>query len=284
VLKSILDPGDQVVVVAPFFPEYRFYVDNHQGELRVAESDADFDLDLASLEGCLTPRTRAVLINSPNNPTGRMYSAERLRELGELLGRFGQRTGHPITLLADDPYRKLVYDGARAPSPFAAHPDTVLLTSHSKDLGLAGERIGYAAISPRHQDRRALSGALTFVNRTLGYVNAPALFQRVAAEAQRATVDVGKYQALRDRLCAGMADIGYQFFRPQGAFYLYPRTPIPDDVEFIRILQRHRVLAVPGCGFARPGHMRLSYSVGMAEVEGALAPLRAAFEEATGRG
>ncbi|HOX45883.1 MAG TPA: pyridoxal phosphate-dependent aminotransferase [Myxococcota bacterium] len=282
-LKSLLDPGDQVVVVAPFFPEYRFYVDNHGGELRVAESAADFDLDLASLEAQFGPRTKAVLINSPNNPTGRMYSAARLTELGALLAAWEQKTGHTITLLSDDPYRKLVYDGARAPNPFAAYPDTVLLTSHSKDLGLAGERIGYAAISPRHRDRRELTDALTFVNRTLGYVNAPALFQRVAAETQSAAVDIGVYQALRDRLCAGLADIGYRFTRPQGAFYVYPQTPIPDDQAFIRILQKHRVLAVPGCGFARTGHMRLSYSVSMAEVEGALEPLRAAFQEATSK-
>jgi aspartate aminotransferase len=281
-LKSLLDPGDEVVVVAPFFPEYRFYVDNHGGTLRVAESAPDFDLELASLESCLGPRTKAVLINSPNNPTGRMYAAERLAELGALIARWEARVGHPISLLADDPYRKLVYDGARAPNPFAAHANTVLLTSHSKDLGLAGERIGYAAISPRHQDRRELSAALTFANRTLGYVNAPALFQRVAAEAQGAAVDVGAYQALRDRLCAGLAEIGYRFQRPQGAFYLFPETPLPDDVEFVGLLQKHRVLAVPGTGFGRAGHMRLSYAVQPAEVEGALPQFAAAFREATG--
>jgi aspartate aminotransferase len=268
-LKSLLDPGDQVIVIAPYFTEYRFYIDNHGGQMQVAESTADFDLDLDSLEQALSDRTKVVLLNSPNNPTGRMLSAERLAQLGQLLQDKERELGRPITILSDEPYRKIVYDGLRTPPIFAAHPNTVLVMSHSKDLGLAGERIGYTVISPRHQERAALRGATTFVNRTLGFVNAPALFQRVAGENQTASVPLAVYQELRDLFCQVLEDAGIEFVRPQGAFYLFPKTPIPDDIAFVRSLQANRVLAVPGTGFGRPGHIRLAFCVTRAEIEGA---------------
>jgi aspartate aminotransferase len=281
-LKSLLDPGDQVVIIAPYFSEYRFYVDNHGGELVVAESSPEFDLDLDELERKLGPRTKAVLINTPNNPTGRMYSAERLAELGRLLADKERAHGRPITLLSDEPYRKIVYDGLSVPSVFAAHPNTVLVLSHSKDLGLAGERIGYALISPQHADREALRGAMTFVNRTLGFVNAPSLFQQVAADCQDASVPVEQYQQLRDLFCAGLERAGLEFVKPQGAFYLFPKTPTADDMAFVQQLLAHRVLAVPGAGFGRPGHIRLSYCVTRREIETAL-PLIAEAAQAARR-
>ena len=270
VIKSLINPGDQVLIVAPAFPEYRFYVNNHGGELVTVQSSADFDLDIKALAEAITHRTQILLINSPNNPTGRMYSAERLAQLGELLAEKEKAFGRPITLLSDEPYRKIVYDGLVAPSVFAAHPHSILVLSHSKDLGLAGERIGYAAICPRHADRLALRGALTFCNRTLGFVNAPALFQRIVADNQTASVPLSTYAELRDLFCQGLDQAGFEYLRPQGAFYLFPKTPIPDDLEFVRALQKNRVLAVPGTGFGRPGHIRLSYCVSKAEIEAAL--------------
>jgi aspartate aminotransferase len=278
-LKALLDPGDQVVVVAPCFPEYRFYTDNHGGELVVAESAGDFDLDLAELDRAVSRRTKALILNSPNNPTGRMYSAGRLKELGDLLAKKEKEAGGPISILSDEPYRKIVFDGAKAPPIFDAHPNTILIASHSKDLGLPGERIGFAAIGPGHQDRRPLRDAMTFTNRTLGFVNAPALFQRVVAQNQSTSVPVAEYQKLRDVFCDGLDRAGLQYIKPQGAFYLFPRTPSDDDLAFVRALQKHYILAVPGAGFGRGGHIRLSFCVTQKEIEGALPGIKKAVEE-----
>ncbi len=269
-LKSLLDPGDEVVIIAPYFTEYPFYADNHGGRTVAVDATEDFDLDIAALADAIGPKTKVVLINSPNNPTGRMYTAERLAELGRLLADKERESGRVITLLSDEPYRKIVYDGLNAPSVFDAHPNTVLVLSHSKDLGLAGERIGYLSISPRHADRMDLRGAATFTNRTLGFVNAPATFQHVAAACQSESVPVESYQALRDLFCAGLDRAGIEYRKPQGAFYLFPKTPIADDLKFTQMLLENRVLAVPGSGFGRPGHMRLAYCVTQAEIEGAL--------------
>jgi aspartate aminotransferase len=278
-LKSLLNPGDGVVVVAPCFPEYRFYTDNHGGTFTVAESTEDFDLDLGDLDRVIGERTKALILNSPNNPTGRMYSAGRLKELGDLLSRKEKLAGGTITILSDEPYRKIVFDGGRTPPIFDGHPNTILITSHSKDLGLAGERIGFAAISPGHRDRAQLRDAMTFTNRTLGFVNAPALFQRVVAEHQATSVPVEEYQKLRDIFCRGLDAAGMQYIKPQGAFYLFPKTPSSDDLAFVRALQKQYILAVPGSGFGRSGHIRLSFCVTQKEIEGSLPGFKRAMEE-----
>lgn len=275
-LKALLDPDDEVVVVAPYFVEYGFYIDNHGGKLVVAESAPDFDLDLGALDAAIGPRTKAVILNSPNNPTGRMYTAERLGELGRLLADKERQAGRPITVLSDEPYRKLVFDGKKVPPIYEAHPATILITSHSKDLGLPGERIGFAAVSPRHPDRADLRAAMTFTNRTLGFVNAPALFQRAVTGLQEASVPVESYQKLRDVFWQGLRDAGLDVIKPSGAFYLFPKTPTADDMEFIRALQKEYILAVPGVGFGRKGHIRLSFCVTLAEIEGALPGIRRA--------
>jgi aspartate aminotransferase len=278
-LKSLIDPGDEVVVIAPYFPEYFFYIDSVGGTITVAESSADFDLDLAAIERAVGKRTRALILNSPNNPTGRLYSAARLQELGELLAQKERLAGGPITILSDEPYRKIVFDGRTAPSVMAIHPNTILINSHSKDLGLPGERIGYAAISPSHRDRLDLRNALTFNNRALGFVNAPALFQRVVAETQEAQVDVQQYQKLRDQFCRGLSQAGLRCVQPEGAFYLFPQTPTPDDMACVRALQRYRVLAVPGSGFGRAGHIRLIFCVTPEEIDGALPGIKQAVAD-----
>jgi aspartate aminotransferase len=275
-LKALLDPGEGVIVVAPFFPEYEFYVENHGGRLMVVNSAADFSLDLAAIEQALRPGVKALILNSPNNPTGRVYSAGELKKLAELLERKSRAFGYPITVLSDEPYRKIVFDGLKITSIFEIYSATILANSHSKDLGLAGERIGYAAISPAHPDREPLRNALTFTNRTLGFVNAPSLFQYVAAENQRSSVPAAHYQQLRDLLCRGLEEAGLAFEKPQGAFYVFPRTP-GDEMVFIQKLLEQRVLAVPGAGFACPGHVRMSFCIKREELERAIpAIIRAA--------
>ena len=282
-LKALLDPGDEVLVIAPYFPEYRFYADNHGGSLVIAQSTEDFDLDLQEIDKALTARTKVVLINSPNNPTGRVYSASRLRELGELLEQKEGVFGHPITLLSDEPYRKIVYDGVKTAPVFAAHRNSIMITSHSKDLGLAGERIGYGVISPEHQDRLALRQAMTFTNRTLGFVNAPGLFQKAIAQSQDACVPISVYRELRDIFCQGLEEAGLQLERPQGAFYLFPRAPIDDDVAFVQLLLKQRILAVPGSGFGRKGHFRVCYCVTEREIRGSLPGFKQVVQEARSR-
>ncbi len=270
VLKAILDPGDEVVVLSPYFPEYPFYVDNHGGRTVVAPAGPGFQPDPAALERVLTPRTAALILNSPNNPTGVVYGQEALDAVGEVLRRHSARSGRPVHLLSDEPYRRILFDGRKPASVFRAYGPTILVTSHSKDLALPGERIGCVAVGPDCPEAAALVGACTFANRILGFVNAPALQQRAVARLQGRTVDPGIYQARRDRLCGALEGMGYAFERPGGAFYLFPRAPGGDDVAFVRRLLEERILVVPGTGFGCPGWFRIAYCVTDREIEGAL--------------
>jgi aspartate aminotransferase len=256
-LKALLDPGSEVVVVAPYFPEYRFYVDNHGGKLVVVPSGPRFDLDLDALEKVLGPNTRAILINSPNNPTGRVYPRATIEALGKLV----DRKAPDATLIVDEPYRRLLYDGVEQASVLASTPRSCVATSFSKDLGLAGERIGYLAVHPEHPDRKAFLAAAVFASRTLGFVNAPAIMQRTIARLPDVSVDVEVYAKRRRLLLDGLADAGYEVVPPEGAFYLFPRSPIPDDLAFVRAAVAERILVVPGTGFGTPGFFRLSYAV-----------------------
>ncbi len=275
--KAILDPGDEVIIFSPYFVEYCYYVDNHGGVPVIVPTDGEtFQPDLAALEVALGPRTRAVLINSPNNPTGVVYGADALRRMGELLRRNEARHGIETFLLSDEPYRKLLYDGLAYPHIFPHHPAAVVATSHSKDLALPGERIGYVAVSPRYQGRRELVDALVFCNRTLGFVNAPALMQHLVRALQGVTVDVAEYQRKRDYIYGQLVEMGYRVVKPQGAFYMFPRSPIEDDVAFVEALLEWNVLAVPGRGFGTPGYFRISYCLEDWTIEGALEGLRRA--------
>jgi aspartate aminotransferase len=280
ILKALLDPGDEVLFFAPYFPEYFFYADNHGGVARVVETDADFRLDLTALDAALSPRTRVVLLNSPNNPTGRIYEAESLNELGQLLLRQTASSGRPIYLVMDEPYRRLVYDGAVLPSIFAAYPHTLLATSFSKDLSIPGERLGYVAVSPRAQARSELVGGLVLANRILGFVNAPALMQRVVARLTEVSVDPAPYARRRDLLCDLLARAGYEFFRPQGAFYVFPQAPGGDDLAFVGLLKQENILGVPGRGFGREGYFRLAFCVPEAVIERAAPGFARARERA----
>jgi aspartate aminotransferase len=261
ILKALLDPGDEVVILAPFFPEYLFYADNHGGVARIVETDDNFLPNLGELAAGLTPRTRAVIINSPNNPTGQIYDAETLKELGRFLTHHAGRHGRPVYLVADEPYRHLVYDGAEVPSIFAAYPNTLLATSFSKDLSIPGERLGYVAVSPRATGRGELEGALVLANRILGFVNAPALMQRVVAALTDVTLDITPYARRRELFCEILSEAGYEFLKPQGAFYLFPKAPGGDDLSFVARLKEENILAVPGQGFGRAGHFRLAFCV-----------------------
>ncbi len=261
VMKSLLDPGDEVFILSPFFVEYHFYVDNHGGVVKIVPTDDEFQLDLAAIEDALTEKTKAILINSPNNPTGQMYSAESLAALGALLDRAGENFCTTIYLISDEPYRKIVFDGAKAPSIMATTTNSIVVSSYSKDLSLPGERIGYIAVHPEMHEKDLLLNAMTLANRILGFVNAPALMQRAVAELQEESVDSSIYEQRREVFCKVLDEAGLEYVMPKGAFYLFPKTPIADDVEFCRLLQEEKILAVPGRGFGTPGHIRLAFCV-----------------------
>jgi aspartate aminotransferase len=275
IMKALLDPGDEVIILSPFFVEYTFYIDNHGGVAKVVPTDSEFKLDLAALEAALSDKTKAVLINSPNNPTGQVYGTESLAALGRLL----DSTGRSIYLIADEPYRKIVYDGLEVPSVMAASNNSIVVSSYSKDLSLPGERIGYLAVHPDMPDKAALLNAMTLANRILGFVNAPALMQRTVARLQDVSADVSIYARRRDVFCAVLDEAGFEYVRPKGAFYLFPKTPI-DDVEFCKLLLEEKILAVPGQGFGRPGHIRLAFCVDEAVIAKAAAGFRRVTERA----
>jgi len=260
-LKTLLDPGDEVIVLAPFFMEYKFYIDNHGGVLQIAHTDEDFMLDMHAIEEAITPKTKAIIINSPNNPTGVVYDAYSLAMLGNLLKAKEQETGRQIFVISDEPYAKIVYDNITVPSVFKYIKNSIIVTSHSKDLSLPGERIGYLAASPNIEEIGLFIEGAIFCNRTLGFVNAPALAQRLVTGLQGENADVAEYQEKRDILFDNLTAMGYQMVKPHGAFYLFPKSPLPDDVEFVRKAQEHNILVVPGSGFAKSGYFRISYSV-----------------------
>ncbi len=261
IFKTLLDPGDEVLIPAPYFVEYRFYVDNGGGVTRVIPSRGDFSLDLEALEAGITERTKAVLINSPNNPTGKVYRPESLRALAEIMNRKSRQYGRPIYLLSDEPYRDIVYDGLQVPSVLKAYDNSLMAFSYSKSLSISGERIGYIAVQPACEHLPDIMAGLVLCNRMLGFVNAPALMQRLVARVQGLKIDAEIYRKKRDLLCDGLTAVGYDVRKPEGAFYLFLKTPIADDVAFARALQEERILTVPGSGFGGPGHIRIAYCV-----------------------
>ena len=261
ILKTILDPGDEVVTPAPCFVEYGFYASNHGGVLKTVATNRDFSLDMNAFDSAVTGKTKAVLINSPNNPTGQIYSKESLAGLGKLLTEKGKKFGKTIYLLSDEPYRKIAYDGVKIPGIFNCFNETIIATSYSKDISIPGERIGFAAVNPSATHKNALLGGMALANMILGFVNAPALMQRVVASMQGESVDVSEYARKRELLCNGLSECGYKFVKPPGAFYLFPETPVKDDVMFVRALQEELILVVPGSGFMGPGHFRIAFCV-----------------------
>jgi aspartate aminotransferase len=275
-LRALVNPGEDILVPAPYFVGYNQYAFVAGANLKIAPTLPDFHLDLDAIKGAITQNTRIMLINSPNNPTGVVYTREELVGLGNLLEAASQKFGKRIYLISDEPYRKIVY-GVEVPSVFDVYPHTIMLTSYSKELSLAGERIGYLAIHPKAEDAEMIAGAAGVTN-TMMYVNAPALFQQVVGKLQGVTVDIDIYKRRRDMFCQGLLAVGYEFDVPEGAFYLFPKSPIDNDIEFVKILKEENILAVPGTGFGGPGFFRLSYAVPEKTIQGSLEGFKKAFD------
>jgi aspartate aminotransferase len=276
-LNAVINPGEEILVPSPYFIGYDHYAFIANAAIKTAPTKDDFHLDNAAVESAITDKTRVMLINSPNNPTGAVYSAEELAELGRVLEAASQKYGRRIYLVADEPYRKIVYD-VEVPSIFQAYEHSIIVTSYSKELSLAGERIGFLAISPDAEDAGQVAGAAAVINIML-CVNAPSLLQHAVARLQGLTVDVSIYRRRRDLLCRGLSEIGYKFHVPEGAFYLFPRSPIPDDVKFTQLLKEELILTVPGIGFGGPGYFRLSYAVPDATISGSMEGFKRALEK-----
>jgi aspartate aminotransferase len=279
-LRAMLNPGDEVIVLAPFFVEYKFYIAQAGGRMVVAQTTRDCLPDFDALAAAISDRTRAIIVNTPNNPSGVVYPEDVCRELGALL-RKHDRPERPIYLLTDDIYKRLVYDIDRCPSPAEFYPRTVVVSSFSKDLSIPGERAGYIAVHPELPDADLLVAAMIMVTRTLGFVNAPGFMQRVVARCLDSICDKDFYRGNRDLLCDALRSYGYEMPPPGGAFYAFPRSPIADDAAFIDVLAEQRILAVPGSGFGRPGHFRLSYCVDRGTIERSLPGFKAAMAEAS---
>ena len=279
VLNAVVNPGEEILVPSPYFIGYAHYAFLAGAAVKTVPTDERFHLDTAAVEAAITEKTRVMLINSPNNPTGAVYTTEELAALGEVLEQAGRRFGRRIYLVSDEPYRKIAYGGP-VPSVFQAYAHAVIVSSYSKELSLAGERIGYLAVNPAAEDARLVADAAAVVN-TMTCVNAPSLMQLAVARLQGVTVDVSIYRRRRDMLCRGLSEIGYCFHEPEGAFYLFPRSPIADDLAFVRLLKEQLILAVPGSGFGAPGYFRLSYAVPEGAITGAMKGFRQALQQAS---
>ncbi len=286
VFKAILSPGDEVLVSAPYFVEYTQYVRNHGGILKTVPTKADFSLDVEGLEKALTVKTAAILINSPNNPTGKIYSQADIRNLAGALDRFRATSGKTVMIVADEPYREIVYDN-RAVSPiFPFWADSVICTSFAKNLSLPGERIGYTAVNPAASDAALLVDAIIYATRVLGFVNAPATFQRIVAECWDEPVDYSSYEVRRNCLTENLTSAGIEYAEPEGAFYLFCKVPAKkgadaaaDDAAFCDHLKKYRILGVPGRGFGKPGWFRLAYCVSLESIKGSKSAFAQAMSE-----
>ncbi|MGD0095569.1 MAG: pyridoxal phosphate-dependent aminotransferase [Terracidiphilus sp.] len=273
ILKSILDPGEEVIVLMPCFSEYQFYIANHAGKMIPVETDETFLPDVERIAAAITPRTRAIILNTPNNPTGRVYPESVLCDLQRVLARASQ----PITVISDEPYKSYVYDQQRQPEVASYIASTAICNSWSKSLGLPGERIGYLALSPQLEGSFDLRRACAFTNRILGFINAPAIWQWVMLESLDQKIDPSPYEHKRNLLCDALAAIGYDVRRPEGAFYIFLKTPIADDIAFCTRLAEEGVLAVPGTGFGRSGHIRLSLTIPLERIEKSIGGFERAF-------
>ncbi len=259
--RSVLNEGEEVLAFAPYFVEYGFYAENHGASFKAVPTQADtFAPDLPALEAAISAKTRVLIVNSPNNPTGVVYSKAQLQGVVDVLRRCSEKFGKPIWLLADEPYRFLAFD-VEVPSVLPMYKYAVVVSSFSKNLSLPGERLGYVLISPLLEEGTELMGALTLCNRILGYVNPPVVGQHLMAAALGSQVDANIYRARRDAMAAVLTEAGYAFQLPAGAFYFFPKAPGGDDVAFVQKLLEQKVLAVPGSGFGCPGHFRLTFCV-----------------------
>ena len=280
IFKTLLNPHDEVITFAPFFGEYRNYVKNYEGELVIVSPNTiDFQPNLEEFREKITSKTKAVIINSPNNPTGVIYSEKTIIKLSDILREKQKEFGTDIYLISDEPYRELAYDMAEVPYLSKYYANTIIGYSFSKSLSLAGERIGYLVIPDQAADFNNIIAAANIANRILGYVNAPSLFQRVVAKCLNSKVDIDTYNRNRELLYNGLASYGYQCIKPEGAFYMFVKTPIENDVEFCNLAKQKNILIVPGSAFGCPGYVRIAYCVAYKTIEKALPGFKALIEE-----
>ena len=279
-LKAMLNPGEQVILFVPFWGSYRTYVFGYGGVPKPVVTDENFLPDLRALEGAITPQTKAVIINSPSNPSGAVIPEGRLGQIGALLERKENEYGTTIFLISDEVYCRIMFDGRAYPMAWEHYANTVVVTSHSKDLSLAGERIGYAAISPRCQHRAQLATLMENCQMSCGYVSAPALMQLIVGKLQNVTVDLETYQRQRDFMCDNLLAMGYSLKKPLGGLCIYPKSPIEDDVQFVtELMEEHRVLALGGSAFGTPGYFRISFATSERDLEGSLRGFKAMAEK-----
>ncbi len=261
ILKTIMDPGDEVIITAPYFSEYIFYIHNQQGKVVIAETDEQFNLDLDEFDRKISPRTKAVIINSPNNPTGKVYDRQTLMGLALLLKDREKKYQKEIYVISDEPYREIVFDGRKAPSIVPLYDNSFMAYSWSKSLAVPGDRIGYIAVNPAMNDVNKVIDGLIFSTRILGFINAPAVMQLAVGELLHATVQVSYYESKRDYIYKRLSEAGYEINKPEGTFYMFPKAPGGDDLAFIQRAKERRVLVVPGKGFGREKYFRLSFCV-----------------------
>ena len=262
ILKAILNPGDQVLVFAPYFGEYNSYVENYDGEVTVVSPNTEtFQPNLTEMEEKITEKTKAVIVNSPNNPTGVVYSEATIKAMAEILAKKEQEFGTDIYLISDEPYRELAYDGVEVPYLTKYYKDTIVGYSFSKSLSLPGERIGYLVIPDEAADSSDLQSAANVATRILGFVNAPSLMQRAVAKCLDAKADVPYYDRNRNALYQGLKELGFSCIKPEGAFYLFVKSPVEDEQVFCQAAKKHHILIVPGSSFACPGYVRIAYCV-----------------------
>ena len=280
VFKTILDPGDEVLALAPYFGEYRGYTANHQGILKeVAPNTDTFQPDLEDFKNKITAKTKAVIINNPVNPTGVIYSEETIEEMASIMREKQGEYGHEIYMVSDEPYRELAYDGNKVPFLTKYYDNTFVTYSFSKSLSIPGERIGYVAVSPRIADCEQVCSALSVANRVLGFVNAPSLMQKAVARAIDATTDVAYYDRNRQLIYNKLIALGFTCAKPQGAFYLFIKSPDADEKKFVETAKKHHILLVGGTTFSCPGYVRLAYCVSYEMIERSLPAFEKLAEE-----
>ena len=280
IFKTLLNPKDEVITFAPFFGEYRSYTSNYEGVLVVvAANTTDFQPNLEEFKEKITSKTKVVIINSPNNPTGVVYSEKTIIKLSEILKEKQKEFGTDIYLVSDEPYRELAYDNVEVPYLSKYYDNTIIGYSFSKSLSLPGERIGYLVIPDQAADYENIVSAANIANRILGFVNAPSLFQRVVAKCLNAKVDLEGYNRNRELLYNGLSSYGYQCIKPEGAFYLFVKSPIENEVEFCGLAKKKNILLVPGTAFGCPGYVRIAYCVAYKTIENALPGFKALIEE-----
>lgn len=270
VFKALLNPGEEILTFAPYFFEYASFADNHCGKIKVLPSDENFNPDFAALEAGITENTKALIINSPNNPTGAVYGLEVLKKLGEIIARKSAQLNKCIYIISDDVYSKLYFGDGKCPRIVNYYPHSIIVSSYSKDLSLPGERIGYVAVHPDCEAVKEVTDGVIYANRVLGFINAPALMQHAVCKLQDCCVSIEEYRRKRDFLCDNLIRMGYSLVRPQGAFYIFPRSPLKDDILFMDELKQLKVLIVPGSAFEAPGYFRISYCLDDRTLEGSL--------------